>query len=87
MKNSKNWKKTAAAMMAAVMLTNSFTAPVMAHGHGSSHHSSRQAGVYCVYHGKTHKSKSKCKRYCVKHKTIHRNGKQHAVSHHAGGHH
>ena len=86
MKNSKNWKKTVAAMMSAVMLSSSFAMPVMAHGHGSSHHSShhssRYTGVYCDYHGKTHKSRSKCKRYCVKHETTHRNGKLHAVRHH-----
>ena len=31
----KNWKKSAAMLTAAIMLTGSFTVPVMAHGHGS----------------------------------------------------
>lgn len=42
MKLFNSWKKAAAAGMAALMLTGSFTMPVMAHGHhGSRHHSSR----------------------------------------------
>lgn len=82
MKVSKNWKKAAATLMAAITLSGSLTAPVMAHGHGGGHHSSRYTGVYCVYHKATHRSKSSCKRYCQKHQTIHKNGKRHAVKNH-----
>ncbi len=76
----RNWKKAAAALTAAVMLTGSLTVPVMAHGHGSSHHSS---GTYCSYHGTTHRTKSSCSKYCTVHRTTHKNG----VRHHSSGHH
>ncbi len=75
----KNWKKAAAAMTAAVMLSGSFTVPVLAHGHGSSHHSS---GTYCAYHGRTHTRASSCKKYCTTHRTTHANGRVHHTSSH-----
>lgn len=80
----KKWKKAVAAMLAAVVLSGSFAAPVMAHGHhGSSHHSSSYSKrVYCPYHHKRHKKKSNCKRYCTAHKKIHKNGKRHHLGHH-----
>ena len=83
----KKWKKAVAAMLAAVVLSGSFAAPAMAHGHhGSSHHSSSYSksskGVYCPYHHKRHKKKSNCKRYCTAHKKIHKNGKRHHLGHH-----
>ena len=75
MKLFNSWKKAAAAGMAALMLTGSFTMPVMAHGHhGSRHHSSR---TYCTYQHKNHSSKISCSRYCSYHGTIHKNGKVH----------
>lgn len=83
----KKWKRAAVIFMTAVVLSGSFSAPVMAHGHGghhgSSHHSSSyhskktRKGVYCPYHHKKHKKKSNCKKYCKKHKKIHKNGKRH----------
>ncbi len=75
----KNWKRTAAAAMAAIMLAGSFTVPVMAHGHGSSHHSSR---TYCAYHDTTHRTKTSCSKYCKTHRTTHANGVRHHPSHH-----
>lgn len=75
----KNWKRTAAALTAALMLAGSFTVPVMAHGHGSSHHSS---GTYCAYHGTTHSTKTSCSKYCKTHRTTHANGVRHHLSHH-----
>lgn len=84
----KKWKKAVVIMLTALMLTGSFSVPVMAHGHGSHHtvihHSSskKSKGVYCPYHHKRHKKKSNCKRYCKVHKKIHKNGKRHHSRHH-----
>ncbi len=75
----KNWKKAVAVMTAAVMLSGSFTVPVLAHGHGSCHHSS---GTYCAYHGRTHTRASSCKKYCTTHRTTHANGRVHHTSSH-----
>ncbi len=75
-----NWKKAAAALAAAVMLTGSFTVPALAHGHGSSHHSS--SGYYCTYHGTTHRAKTSCSKYCKTHRTVHTNGARHHLNHH-----
>lgn len=78
MKILKNWKKTAAVMAAGLMLTSSFTTPVMAHGHHSgSHHGSIYTGTYCSYHDTVHKKASNCTRYCTKHHKTHANGKCH----------
>ena len=72
-----NWKRTAAAAVAAMMLAGSFTMPVMAHGHGSSHHSS---GTYCTYHGTTHRTKTSWSKYCRTHRTTHTSGTRHHLS-------
>lgn len=77
MKFVKNWKKQAAAVMAAIMLTGSLTMPAMAHGHGSSHHSSYSSRTYCSYHGAYHSKKTNCTKYCTVHKTTHANGRRH----------
>lgn len=86
MKVLKKWKKAVVIMLTAVVLSGSFGAPVMAHGHGhhsDSHHSSvNRKGTYCAYHDKRHKKKSNCKNYCKVHKKTHSNGKKH--HHHSG---
>lgn len=95
MKIVKNWKKTLVAILAAITLTGSLAAPVMAHGHhnrfnsgqcGGSYCTSRNKtncdGYYCAYHHKTHRKKSICKNYCSKHRTTHKNGKRHYSRHH-----
>ncbi len=88
MKILKKCKKAAIIGMTALMLTSSFAAPVMAHGHhGGGHHGGGtyqppKKGTYCSYHHKYHAKKKNCKKYCTKHKTTHANGKRHHVKNH-----
>ncbi|MEY8235508.1 hypothetical protein AALA36_07230 [Lachnospiraceae bacterium 66-29] len=88
MKILKKCKKGVIIAMTALMLSSSFAAPVMAHGHcGGGHHGGStyqppRKGTYCAYHHKYHAKKKNCKKYCTKHKTTHANGRRHHVKNH-----